>query len=610
VSVRHQPDPAWQLQGQPSQTVPGPRSQGRPLREWQRLALERYRATSAAGGRDFLAVATPGAGKTTFALTVAAELLAAGVVTALSVVAPTEHLKRQWADAAAGVGISLDPNFRNSAGSTSRDYTGVVLTYAQVAAHPALHLARTKARRTLVVLDEIHHAGDARSWGDAAREAFTPATRRLALTGTPFRSDVNPIPFVTYLPGADGVTRSVADSSYGYSDALREGVVRPVIFLAYSGEMSWRTSAGAELSARLGEPLTNEQTAAAWRTALDPRGNWIPAVLAAADTRLTQVRRGGMPDAGGLVIATDHANARAYAGLLRRISGTEPTVVLSDDPTASDRIEAFRRSTDRWMVAVRMVSEGVDVPRLAVGVYATSVATPLFFAQAVGRFVRGRGRAETASVFLPSVPVLLDLAGQMEVQRDHALDKPLREPEGFDDEALREANRKRDTADKPDSPFTALDSSAELDRVIFDGGEFGAPAAAGSAEEEDFLGLPGLLEPEQVATLLRQRQATQLAAERARKSKAAKAAGAEAVAPAQAGPPAVEDEGSRPVHEVIAELRKDLNKLVAANNHRTGRPHGMIHAELRRTCGGPPSGQATAAQLRARIDTVRKWNSL
>jgi len=582
----------------------GPRTAARPLRAWQRVALDRYRVASGAGGRDFLAVATPGAGKTTFALTVAAELLAAGVVTAVSVVAPTEHLKRQWAEAAAGAGISLDPNFRNSAGATSRDYTGVALTYAQVAAHPALHLARTKARRTLVILDEVHHAGDALSWGDAVREAFTPAVRRLALTGTPFRSDVNPIPFVTYLPDADGVMRSVSDSSYGYSEALRDGVVRPVIFLAYSGEMSWRTSAGAELTARLGEPLTNEQTAAAWRTALDPKGNWIPAVLAAADTRLTQVRRGGMPDAGGLVIATDHAGARAYAALLRRISGTEPTVVLSDDPTASDRIEAFRRSDARWMVAVRMVSEGVDVPRLAVGVYATSVATPLFFAQAVGRFVRGRGKAETASVFLPSVPVLLDLAGQMEVQRDHALDKPLREPEGFDDDALREANRRRDTTDKPDSPFTALESNAELDRVIFDGGEFGAPAAAGSAEEEDFLGLPGLLEPDQVAMLLRQRQAAQLAAERTRKKNAPPASPA---APAQPGSPEAEE--NRPVHEVIAELRRELNKLVAANNHRTGRPHGMIHAELRRTCGGPPSGQATAAQLRARIDTMRKWNS-
>jgi superfamily II DNA or RNA helicase len=182
-----------------------------------------------------------------------------------------------------------------------------------------------------------------------------------------------------------------------------------------------------------GEPLTKDLTAAAWRTALDPHGNWIPQVLTAADRRLSEVRR-HVPDAGGLVIASDHAAARAYAARLRAITGEAPAVVLSDDDGASDRIDRFAGSQERWMVAVRMVSEGVDVPRLSVGVYATSVSTPLFFAQAVGRFLRARRRGETASVFLPSVPVLLQHAAEMEVERDHALDRPLRE-DGFDPEA-------------------------------------------------------------------------------------------------------------------------------------------------------------------------------
>jgi superfamily II DNA or RNA helicase len=190
------------------------------------LAAAGRRLLPARGPRDFLAVATPGAGKTTFALRVAAELLERGVVQAVTVVAPTEHLKRQWADAAARVGIALDPQFRNAQGAAGRDFTGVAVTYAQVAAHPVLHRRRTELRRTLVVLDEIHHAGDALSWGDAVREAFEPAARRLALTGTPFRSDVNPIPFVAYAPGADGVRRSASDYSYGYGEALRDGVVR------------------------------------------------------------------------------------------------------------------------------------------------------------------------------------------------------------------------------------------------------------------------------------------------------------------------------------------------------------------------------------------------
>src|SRR5690606_17245772 len=164
--------------------------------------------------------------------------------------------------------------------------------------------------------------------------------------------------------------------------------------LAYSGETRWRTSAGEELAARLGEPMTKDQTAYAWRTALDPRGEWMPQVLRAADARLEVLRRGGMSDAGGLVIASDQAAARAYAKLLRQVTGVPPVVVVSDDATASAKIAQFAESDQRWLVAVRMVSEGVDIPRLAVGVYATNAATPLYFAQAVGRFVRARRPGE------------------------------------------------------------------------------------------------------------------------------------------------------------------------------------------------------------------------
>ncbi len=186
--------------------------------------------------------------------------------------------------------------------------------------------------------------------------------------------------------------------------------------------MRWRTSAGEEMAANLGEGFTKDITSQAWRTALDPNGEWIPTVLAAVDKRLTEVRR-TVPDAGALVIATDHADAKAYAEQIQKITGEYPAVILSDDREASAKIDEFREGMQRWMVAVRMVSEGVDVPRLAVGVYATSTSTPLFFAQAIGSFVRARKRGETASVFLPSVPQLMMLANDMEVERDHALDR-------------------------------------------------------------------------------------------------------------------------------------------------------------------------------------------
>ena len=559
------------------------------LRAWQQEALDAYLARVGTSDRDFLAVATPGAGKTTFALRVASELLERRLVDAVTVVAPTEHLKHQWADAAARVGISLDPRFSNGQGAVGGDFTGVAVTYAQVAAHPLLHRRRTEIKKTLVILDEVHHGGDALSWGDAVREAFEPATRRLALTGTPFRSDTSAIPFVTYAAGNDGVRRSAADYSYGYGRALADGVVRPVIFLSYSGQMRWRTRAGDEVSAVLGEPLTKDLTAAAWRTALDPQGNWIPQVLAAADRRLTEVRR-GVPDAGGLVIATDHLSARAYAAQLRRITGEAPTVVLSDEAGASARIEAFAAGDARWMVAVRMVSEGVDVPRLSVGVYATSTSTPLFFAQAVGRFVRARRRGETASVFLPSVPLLLQHAAEMEVERDHALDRrPTDDEESYfaaEDGLLAQANRTQTEPGADELAFEALEAEATFDRVLFDGGEFGTQAAVGSEEEADFLGLPGLLEPHQVTTLLQARQSAHETRGRSRRAAAAQAEAA---------------------HRAVPALRKELNGLVGAWHHRTGIPHGAVHTELRQACGGPLAAQASAEQLQARIDLIRTW---
>jgi superfamily II DNA or RNA helicase len=564
------------------------------LRAWQAAALQDYLARSP---RDFLAVATPGAGKTTFALTVAAELLGRRVVDRIIIVAPTEHLKLQWAEAAARAGLPIDPTYSAGKGRISSDYVGVAVTYAGVAVNPLALRIRTERFRTLVILDEVHHAGDALSWGEGVREAFEPAARRLALTGTPFRSDVNPIPFVTYAPGADGVPRSVADYTYGYAEALRDHVVRPVLFLAYSGEMQWRTRAGDEVAASLGEPLTKDLTAQALRTALDPAGSWIPSVLAAADKRLSEVRR-HVPDAGGLVIATDQDSARAYAKTLRAITGEAPAVVLSDEKAASKRISEFSENDSRWLVAVRMVSEGVDVPRLAVGVYATTTSTPLFFAQAVGRFVRARTRGEIASVFLPSVPRLLGFAAELEVQRDHVLGRT--EPDDPTDmfaaeEDLMARAQEGDSASSEleSVPFEALGSQARFDHALYDGAAFGheGEVQVGSDEEMDFLGIPGLLEPDQMKDLLRQRQADRARTQRRTPKVERPADTVEQVT----------------THEQLAVLRRELNSLVAAWHHRTGKAHGITHAALRKECGGPAAAVANATQLQARIDRIREW---
>ena len=570
------------------------------LRAWQAEALDTYFELDGPDGvgkgpRDFLAAATPGAGKTTFALRLASELMRRGVVDRIVVVAPTEHLKTQWADAAARVSIRLDPSFSNRHAAPSRQYHGVAVTYAQVAVKASVHQRLVMDARTLVILDEVHHGGDALSWGDALREAYGRATRRLLLSGTPFRSDTAPIPFVEYHPDPRGIRLSRTDYAYGYRRALEDGVVRPVLFLVYAGHMRWRTKTGDEMEAQLGQDNTKDITSQAWRTALDPEGDWIPAVLRSADRRLDEVRA-HVPDAGGLVIATDQTAARAYAQILRQITGENPTVVLSDEAEASARIEEFSQGESRWMVAVRMVSEGVDVPRLAVGVYATSASTPLFFAQAVGRFVRARRRGETASIFLPNVPQLLALANELERQRDHALDRESSDDDlwNAEEDLMDAAEREEKASDAlmAEFAFQALGSAAHFDRVLYDGKEFGQLAVPGTPEEEEFLGLPGLLEPEHVHELLMQRQARQTRHRQRREARAGDAA------PSGPEPP-------QALHRSLREQRQLLNSLVGLYARQSGEAHGLIHAELRRICGGPAVSHATVAQLQSRIDLLR-----
>ncbi|MBV9593526.1 MAG: DEAD/DEAH box helicase family protein [Actinobacteria bacterium] len=548
------------------------------LRVWQRQALTRYRDEAA---RDFLVTATPGSGKTTFALALATELLARRAIERVVVVCPTDHLRTQWAEAAERVGLALDPELPNSVGAVRAGLTGYVTTYAQVAAKPGVHAARSSARRTLVILDEVHHAGDGLSWGDAVAEAFERAERRLCLTGTPFRTRPDErIPFVRYDVEADGGLASHADFVYGYREALRDGVVRPVVFAAYTGTSRWRNSAGEVVAASLTESATRRIEATAWRTALNPRGQWVAHVIAAMDERLSELRSSSMPDAAGLVLASDQDDARAYAEIVARVTGTAPAVIVSDDPKASERIARFAAGEGRIAVCVRMISEGVDVPRAACLAWMTSYRTPLFFAQAVGRVVRARGDGEVATVFLPAVRPLLALAAAMEEERNHVVPPP--SGDTLDVEVAERAEG------EPDG-FEALDAEAEFAHVLHAGrAVVAAPGSAAGldASDEDYLGLPGLLSPEQMAHVLARRDA----ALRNRASQAVQR-------PLEAPPEVV-------AWRAAADLRREVNRLVSVLAARTDRPHGQVHAQLRARVPGPPSASASAEVLAARRDVL------
>jgi superfamily II DNA or RNA helicase len=544
------------------------------LRPWQHQALEKFNASER---DDFLAVATPGAGKTTFALTAASQYLAGTRGRRLVVVAPTQHLKTQWSDAAARFGLHLDPAWSAREGTLPGDVHGIVTTYQQVATS-SVELSRLAAG-AFVIFDEVHHAGDDRAWGTAIMAAFANAGRRLSLSGTPFRSDVTPIPFVTY-----HLDEAQPDFEYGYGDALADrGVVRPLFFPRIGGFMEWVAPDGAQVAATFEDDLTRDLANQRLRTALSLEGEWMSTVLAQANERLQTLRQ-VHPEAGGLVIAMDQTHATGIAELLRKL-GTRAVVAVSDDPGASDRIARFSESSEPWIVAVRMVSEGVDIPRLRIGVYATNTSTELFFRQAMGRLVRWtRGvPRQRAWCFLPDDPRLRSHADSLATQRRHSL-----------------AKRRRDDDDeRGDEPaFDSPDGADEADQMsLF--AVIGAVAQHEPAESEGVFADDGDddddgLDDDRGVDL-------------------------ELVAPptpdgrVRAQPVPGEAQGADAKPQLTARQRRselrDRNASLARDlARRANMTHAQVNRELNRLSGVTRISEATEAQLQRRLDEANRWS--
>ena len=394
------------------------------LRDWQRRALA---AAESWRTGPFLIAAAPGAGKTRPSLVLARELLRRGEIDRVAIVCPTAPLTRQWAAAAAAQGLQLQPDAANL--RTTRDFQGIAVTYARAAASADTY-GRECGPRTLVIADEVHHLGDELAWGAGFTKAFAAADRKLLLSGTPFRSDDAPIPGISY--DASGFAKP--DIAYSYAEAIRDGVCRRVAFVPFDGTLVWQSGEDT-IESSFAEELPARERGRRYRTAIStelPEG--LPRILKQADEQLSRVRADGHRDAGGLVIAADSAHARVVASALADIAGEKPTVVLHQDAGAHRRLREFAGGRGRWIVAVNMVSEGVDIPRLRVGVYATAAKTAMIFRQIVGRFVRvGSGTGDRSWLFLPAEPVLRSHAAQVEDEIHRVLRRDRGEEEGWDE---------------------------------------------------------------------------------------------------------------------------------------------------------------------------------
>ncbi len=530
-------------------SVPSPTRTASPaLRPWQVSALS---AMEQWQGGSFLVSAAPGAGKTRPSIEVAKRLLRERRISRVVLVCPTTPLTRQWALAAGRRGLHLMPDAEGP--RPPRDFDGVAVTYARVASNPE-GWARACAPGTLVIADEAHHLGEELAWGESFTRAFKAAGRWLLLSGTPFRSDATPISGVVY--DRDGVC--VPNVSYSYSAAVKDRVCRPVAFITYDGTLSWR-SGDDVIEAGFDTVLTGREAGRRYRTAIStelPDG--LPRILREAHTKLLGVRADGHRDAGGLVVAADGAHARQIAALLHEVTGKAPTVVLHTEAAAAKTLQAFTASRDEWIVAVNMVSEGVDIPRLRVGVYATAAKTPLIFRQIVGRFVRTiPGRPQEPSwLYLPADPILRDHAANVETELRHVLRLRTAEEEAEWDQEPRE----RTESDEPvgSLEFVPLAADVAPQMALF-GPPPGAPGGPAAPRVSAPRSFPSALDP------------------------------------AAAAP-----EPERPgltAFERRALLRDKRHTLVSELRRRDGRPQREINAWLNREVGIAKVADATIEQL-------------
>lgn len=390
------------------------------LRTWQQEAFRSATASAVQGKKDFLCVATPGSGKTKFALAVAHYFMKEKYCERIVVVTPTDSLKRQWAqEASSFAGLDIDPDFYNAMGAEAVDYHGMVVTYSLLGQDKKqIHKQLIFHKKTFVIFDEIHHAGDNLSWGNAVRESFDKAAFRLAISGTAFRSDDNPIPFINYENRV-----SIADYTYAYDRAIKENVCRPVYFCLFDGKMKWKVGA-EEFEHNFKDNLSPDQVSKRLKTAIDAKGNWVRDVISAADEKLSEIRR-THPNAGAMIFAATQKHAKEIASVVEQITGIKPPVVVSEESDSAKQLEEFKKNNTRWLVSVKMVSEGVDIPRLRIGVYFTIVKAELFFRQAVGRFVRVLKDLlyQDAFIFIPQDREVVKLAENIQTERDHALDE-------------------------------------------------------------------------------------------------------------------------------------------------------------------------------------------
>jgi superfamily II DNA or RNA helicase len=333
------------------------------LREWQKEALNEINTIIEKGESDALIASAPASGKTIFACSVSQNLIEKLNISKIVVVSPSENVRDNWQDSMAKFGFQLKTGPHYPYDRDYSDYQGISITYQWMAANET-YLRAYSDENTIVILDEVHHCGDERSWGDACFNSFEGAMFRLLLSGTPWRSEGNKIPFVDY--DQQGYCKPAYSYTIGsaVSDRVCQKLEISKIDVYGNAKMNGEVTHFESFEHAKKENKENEF----YRYATDNEEIFCK-LFADADQKLNQLRKNEHKDAGGMIIAKDKSTADKYADWLLLNFNQESVVVHSGMAKAHQIINQFKRGSDKWLISVDMIGEGTDIPRLQVELY-------------------------------------------------------------------------------------------------------------------------------------------------------------------------------------------------------------------------------------------------
>lgn len=379
------------------------------LRHWQSECIRKAMRQYQKGQRHFFCQATPGAGKTKMSAELARSMLDTGLIDLVVCFAPSREVVSGFRSTLEG---TIGKTFDGRLGSL-----GVALTYQAMGYLDDNFWSLFSNYRVLAVFDEIHHcsdhgAGISNHWGQLIVQRIQDsAAFTLALSGTPWRSDELGIALARY---STPEGKLICDYRYSLRQAVADGVCRsPRIVLLDNEDVNLTVTIGQDRKVKQFKSIATllSDSSVRYQDLLD-NTRAITCMLEHANARLNELRR-SVKDAAGLVVASTIEHAWQIAVVLETL-GERACVVSSESPDARSLIQAFRSGSERWIVAVGMIAEGTDIPRIQVCCHLTRVRTELHFRQVLGRTLRRRSENDNCAwMYIYAEPTLHGFASRV-----------------------------------------------------------------------------------------------------------------------------------------------------------------------------------------------------